>query len=255
MLTIYAPADDSPRRLSRRRIECGPHTLQILQCAGRGLGSTVWNAGLVFAQIVLGDSSGATCPFRFPPGFWCGKRVLELGCGTGVVSVALKKAGAAEVLATDYSPDLLELAALNAAENGVSVRTAELDWRSPERACTGGPFDVLVAADVIYAESAFEPLIDTVLFLSRPGGVAGGADLFMVHETHNAGTHLFFDMADRRGLSVDVLGERTYSRDAKDANDFCFDATWTEEQGGGDFSVKVMRIRARREESAAAPGS
>lgn len=255
MLTVYAPADDNPRRLSRRRIACGPHTLEIVQCAGRGLGSTVWNAGLVFARLVLEDAPRPACPFRFSREFWSGKSVLELGCGTGVVSVALKKAGAAEVVATDYSPDLLELTATNAAENGVTLETAELDWRSPERARVAGPFDVLVAADVIYAESAFEPLIDTVLFLSRPGGAAEGADLYMVHETHNAGTRLFFDMAEQRGLSVEVLGERTYSRDAKDAEDFCFDATWTAEEGGGDFSIKVLRIRAKKGDSAAAPGS
>ena len=155
---------------------------------------------------ITGAAPMASTSYSFPTHFWVGKRVIELGCGTGIVSVALKMAGAAEVLATDYAPELLELTATNAAENGVNVQTAEMDWRCPQLASLEGPFDVVVAADVIYAESAFAPLIDTINFLIRPGGCAEGANLFMVHETHNACTHRFFEMAGNAGLAVELLG-------------------------------------------------
>ena len=44
-----------------------------------------------------------------------GQRVLELGCGLGVVAIGAALAGA-EVTATDYYDDALEFAALNVAE-------------------------------------------------------------------------------------------------------------------------------------------
>src|SRR3954452_23019735 len=52
-----------------------------------------------------------------------GLRVLELGCGLAVPSLAAARAGAT-VLATDMSPEAVELAARNAHENGVNIEAA-----------------------------------------------------------------------------------------------------------------------------------
>jgi predicted nicotinamide N-methyase len=81
-----------------------------------------------------------------------GKRVVELGCGLGVPSLAAARAGAT-VLATDSEPDAVELVARNAELNGVELEAAVVDWTSPavtEELAARGPFDLVLAADVLY---------------------------------------------------------------------------------------------------------
>jgi ribosomal protein L11 methylase PrmA len=51
--------------------------------------------------------------------FLTGKTVMELGCGTGLASIAASPLGAARVLATDGNPDVVELARQNAHQNQV----------------------------------------------------------------------------------------------------------------------------------------
>jgi len=57
---------------------------------------------------------------------------LELGCGTGFFGVNLAKAGrlTGSLTLSDLSPRMLEVAAANAAANGVAVRTAVADAES-----------------------------------------------------------------------------------------------------------------------------
>ena len=63
-------------------------------------GSAIWGGGVVLQRYMelLGSD------------FWAGKRVLELGTGTGVGSISAAKLGAAEVVATDRDAAVLELA-------------------------------------------------------------------------------------------------------------------------------------------------
>jgi D-alanine-D-alanine ligase len=51
-----------------------------------------------------------------------GEAVLELGCGSGLLSIAAAKLGAARVIATDMDPQMLEITIKNAIRNGVSDR-------------------------------------------------------------------------------------------------------------------------------------
>jgi methylase of polypeptide subunit release factors len=48
-----------------------------------------------------------------------GERVLELGCGSGLLSIAAAKSGADHVLATDLDPGSLETTRANACRNGI----------------------------------------------------------------------------------------------------------------------------------------
>jgi ribosomal protein L11 methyltransferase len=70
-----------------------------------------------------------------------GKRVIDVGTGSGVLAIAAKKLGAASVVAVDNDPDALQNARENAARNGVDVEIVEADldgWRSE-------PADLVVA--------------------------------------------------------------------------------------------------------------
>jgi predicted nicotinamide N-methyase len=84
-----------------------------------------------------------------------GLRVVELGCGLGLPSLVAAAKGA-EVTATDWSPDAIDLLRENAARNGLDLRTEVRDWREPwdER------FDLALAADVLYERRNVEPVLD-----------------------------------------------------------------------------------------------
>jgi len=51
-----------------------------------------------------------------------GERVLDYGCGSGILAIAAARLGAARVDATDIDPQAVEVAAQNAAANAVAVR-------------------------------------------------------------------------------------------------------------------------------------
>jgi predicted nicotinamide N-methyase len=77
-----------------------------------------------------------------------GRRLLELGCGVGLVSLSAALAGF-DVLATDYFAEACDMTAANAERNGIAgLRTRVVDWRSfPEELAD---FDFVVASDVLY---------------------------------------------------------------------------------------------------------
>jgi predicted nicotinamide N-methyase len=80
-----------------------------------------------------------------------GRRVLELGCGLGLVGVTAALAGA-RVLAVDRSPEATCFAAVNAAHNGVTLQTAVCAFDQPQRLLGEAPWDLVVAADVLYEQ-------------------------------------------------------------------------------------------------------
>jgi predicted nicotinamide N-methyase len=88
-----------------------------------------------------------------------GLRVLELGCGLALPSIAAARRGA-DVLATDWSPTAVALAASNARRNGVRLDTAVCDWTAPRLLVDGAPWDLVLAADVLYERRNVEPLLE-----------------------------------------------------------------------------------------------
>jgi predicted nicotinamide N-methyase len=87
-----------------------------------------------------------------------GLSVVELGCGLAVPSIAAARAGA-NVLATDACAEALALAVRNAKQNGAVVETAVIDWSQPGELVSRAPFDLVLAADVLYEEASVEPLL------------------------------------------------------------------------------------------------
>jgi predicted nicotinamide N-methyase len=109
-----------------------------------------------------------------------GLRVIELGCGLAVPSIAAARAGAA-VLATDACADALTLVARNAHANNVRIETATVDWAEPDELVRRAPFDLVVAADVLYERASVAlllwllPRLAPEARLADPGRPAAGA--------------------------------------------------------------------------------
>ena len=74
-----------------------------------------------------------------------GDRVLDLGCGSGILSIAAAKLGAAEVFGLEIDPIAVSVAERNLRENGVqdTVTTDEATLPHPKAESDG--YDLLVA--------------------------------------------------------------------------------------------------------------
>jgi predicted nicotinamide N-methyase len=96
-----------------------------------------------------------------------GLRVLELGCGLALPSVAAARVGA-DVVATDWAPEAVLAARRNAELNGVALRALTADWRDAAAIAALGPFDVVLAADVLYEARHAEPLLLLLDVLAAP---------------------------------------------------------------------------------------
>ena len=102
-----------------------------------------------------------------------GERVLDVGCGSGILSIAAVRLGAASALAVDIDEQCLTVARDNAALNGIgpdtyAVRVGDLLTDEDFRSSLGSGYDLLLAnivADVII------PLAPLVHTLVRPGGL------------------------------------------------------------------------------------
>jgi predicted nicotinamide N-methyase len=102
-----------------------------------------------------------------------GLRALELGCGLGLVSVTAALAGAS-VLAVDRSPEAIAFTAANAARNGVELRTAVQAFDQPGAPLDEAPWDLVLAADVLYDRGNL-PVLSRLL----PRLVGGGGEVWL----------------------------------------------------------------------------
>ncbi|KAI1097266.1 putative methyltransferase-domain-containing protein [Jackrogersella minutella] len=134
-----------------------------------------WGAAFVLSSLI------ALQPARF--GFTqailgSSPRVIELGAGTGVVSLMLAKAlpllgiAGASLIATDYHPAVLANLESNVKLTQANVKTCFLDWSAPVlEAPLDAPADMLIASDVVYAIDHARWLRGCATHLLAPGGV------------------------------------------------------------------------------------
>jgi predicted nicotinamide N-methyase len=131
--------------------------------------SVLWRSGVALAHELDGVALR-------------GLRVVELGCGLAVPSIAAARAGA-EVLATDACADAVALVARNARLNEVHVETATVDWAHPDELVNRAPFDLVLAADVLYEGAHVDvllslfPRLGREVWLADPGRPASVAFL------------------------------------------------------------------------------
>jgi predicted nicotinamide N-methyase len=135
----------------------------------------LWPSGLALAEEV--EARGPA-----------GARVLELGCGLGLPSLAAALGGA-DVLATDWSPDAVALLRTNAARNAIELAVEEVSWFAPEPLLARAPWDLVLAADVLYERRNVEPLVALLprlapeVLVAEPGRPAAAEFLARAGET------------------------------------------------------------------------
>jgi predicted nicotinamide N-methyase len=133
-----------------------------------------------------------------------GRRVLELGCGLGLPSIAAALGGA-NVLATDWAPEALDVTRRNAERNGASVETLLADWSRPAELLARAPFDLVLCADVLYEPRNVDALLELLPRLTHE---------VLLGEPGRATAARFFESAERDWLlgregDVSVLRSRS----------------------------------------------
>ncbi|XP_050113015.1 uncharacterized protein LOC126591383 isoform X2 [Malus sylvestris] len=135
------------------------HDLQFAQDPNsKHLGTTVWDASLVFVKFLEKNCRKG----RFSPPKMKGKRVIELGAGCGVAGFGMALLGC-DVVTTDQV-EVLPLLMRNVERNTSritqmnsdsfgSIQAAELSWGND---------------DHVYKENLLEPLLQTIHALSGP---------------------------------------------------------------------------------------
>jgi predicted nicotinamide N-methyase len=131
-----------------------------------------------------------------------GRRLLELGCGVGLVAIAAMRAGF-DMLATDYYADALQFTRANAWRIlGHEPRTRLVDWR--DLPSDLGRFDLVVAADVLY-ERPYAQIVSRVLAETlAPGGRA------LIADPGRVAINAFLAACEADGMSVVHSEARPY---------------------------------------------
>lgn len=102
-----------------------------------------------------------------------GQTVLDLGCGTGILSMFCAKAGAAKVLGVDMS-EIIHSTRDIVRENGLDDRISLIKGRLEDVNLEGEKFDILVSEWMGYF-LLYEGMLDSVISARdkylKPGGL------------------------------------------------------------------------------------
>ena len=144
----------------------------------------VWPAARVLAARLLREHGA-------------GRRLLELGCGSGVAAVAAAHAGF-DVTATDYYEDALRFTRANVwRATGRACDTRLVDWRALPRDL--GHFDVVVGSDVLYERPYAGLVARAIAATLARGGVA------FVTDPGRIAAPAFVEAAQSLGLSIGAV--------------------------------------------------
>ncbi len=116
-----------------------------------------------------------------------GQTLLEIGAGLGAPGITAAACGF-DVTLTDYEDIIMDFQKVSVAASGLTnVQCAHLDWLDPPEM---EPFDVLTAAEVLFREEFFEPLLDVFRRYLKPGGT-----IYLAHDARRKCLPLFMERA------------------------------------------------------------
>ena len=111
-----------------------------------------WAGGQAVSRYLLDD-----------PTLVVGRRVLDLGAGSGLTGIAARLAGADAVSAADIDVTAGVAVVLNAAANGVSISFSADDLLAPgARSGSASVFDTIIVGDMFYERELARLVLDYI---------------------------------------------------------------------------------------------
>lgn len=120
--------------------------------------ASAWSGGQGVARFVLDQ-----------PVTVAGRRVLDLGAGSGLVAVAAALAGAATVVANDIDPYAALAIRANARANGVEVRPVVADLLDTTGDADDVAADVVLVGDALYSDALADRVLPFLRAAARRG--------------------------------------------------------------------------------------
>ena len=165
----------------------------------------LWEAAMVlsYALASLPDPEGQT--------------LLEIGAGLGAPGITAAACGF-DVTLTDYEDIIMDFQKVSVAASGLTnVHCAHLDWLNPPEM---QPFDILTAAEVLFREEFFDPLLDVFRRYLKPGGT-----IYLAHDARRKCLPLFMERAKEE---YHIAGKKQTMR-----------------KDGQDITIILNRLRAK----------
>ncbi|XP_007905220.1 EEF1A lysine methyltransferase 3 [Callorhinchus milii] len=166
---------------------CG-HKLKITRMIGANLqfSSTIWEAGLILCRY-----------FEQQKMNFSGKKVIELGSGTGIVGILAGLLGG-EMTLTDRTRTLMQIEK-NISDNFPPammnrIKVATLNWGENQTEFSTN-YDYIIGSDIVYSPSIYPCLIATLKHLS------------------NSNTIIFISTKMRRVLDANEFHEKMLTQD------------------------------------------
>jgi SAM-dependent methyltransferase len=159
-------------------------------------GMAVWSSGLLLTRLLQALVT------ELPN--WQPQSALELGCGTGLVSIAASRLWkSASVTATDGNPDVVRLADTNLQVNHCDRVQAEvLQWGllNAMEYSDEDEADLVLGADLTYNSGTWRVLAETMVTIVKPEGYI--LYLSLGHEGFNVNAEVdgFLSVAKEVGL-------------------------------------------------------
>jgi ETFB lysine methyltransferase len=160
------PRDFSFDTIGRVRIvEASATSLQRLST--REYWQRVWPAGLALAAYII---------TRFGEDGLRGRRVLDLGCGVGLIGIVCRQLGARTTF-LDRERRAVAAARRNCRLNGLGEpQTIVSDWNHGGQVLPRAAYDMIVGGDVVYDSQHWPGICAALIRALRPDGVALLAD-------------------------------------------------------------------------------
>jgi len=135
-----------------------------------------------------------------------GKTLLEIGAGLGAPGITAAACGF-DVTLSDYEDIIMDFQKVSVAASGLgNVHCSHLDWLHPPEM---EPFDILAAAEVLFREEFFDPLLDVFRKYLKPGG-----SIFLAHDARRKCLPLFMERAKNE---YNIAGKKqTIHKDGQD---------------------------------------
>jgi len=134
-----------------------------------------------------------------------GKRVLDVGCGGGILTEAMARRGA-QVTGIDLAPQTIEVAELHALESQLTIRYVR-EAAEAHAAHSAGAYDVVTCMEMLEHVPEPESVLRALHDLVRPGG-----DVFVSTLNRNLKSYLMAVIGAEYVLNMLPRGTHTYDR-------------------------------------------